>query len=276
LNNICTRRLYVDSPYGQVHVRESRPHGIQVNKAPLVCFHQSPLSGLQYKVFQEAMAKDRIVWCPDTPGFGGSDGPPSKVRISDYADTMHSVSESLCVGAGLEHNIDLFGSHTGSAISIDMAVRYPKVVRRAVLASVAHFNLLEKKIMTEKFGGEPPYFSDISFVSKLYSQTVLNGAPELSLERRLEFFAERLRSGLKAWYAPNAVMNYDTNKNLKNISSRCLVIVLDDMLAKNSRHAASLIPNVTMIEKLDIDHALAFDLHASEMSKTIRDFLNSA
>jgi pimeloyl-ACP methyl ester carboxylesterase len=276
LASISTRKTYIDSLYGQVHVRESRPKGVLTNKTPLICLHQSPLSGVQYKIFQEEMAKDRIVWCPDTPGFGGSDAPNEEVLISDYANVMHSVAESLCSASDLPHVVDLFAGHTGSAISIDMAVKYSKVIRKVVLSSVAHFSLTEKRIMTEKFGREPPYFSDPSFVSELYAKTVLNGLKKLSLERRLELFTARLRSGTKAWYAPNAVMNYDSTRNLKSLSNQCLVLVLDDMLKDNSLRAASLISDVTLIERLDIHHSLAFDVHAVEVANIIRDFLNNS
>ena len=64
-------------------------------------------------------------------------------------------------------------------------------------------------MMMERFGGPPAYFTDPDFVANSYRQSVLEGPAALEPERKLELFTERLRSGMKAWYAPEAVMSYD-------------------------------------------------------------------
>lgn len=272
---IQARRLYVDGPYGQVHVREAQPEGAPSNKTPLICFHQSPLSGIQYRPFQDEMAKDRTVWCPDTPGFGGSDAPPDVVTIADYANAMAAVLEQLGYGSGGHGRVDVFGGHTGSVIGTELAISRPDLVRKIVFPSYALFSDEQKTMMMQRFGGPPGYFSDPDFVSSTYKQTVLEGNSGLEPERRLELFTERLRSGMKAWYAPEAVMSYDAAGQLPKLMQSALFLVLDDMLAENTRRASTLAPAAVVVEATHIPHALAWDVHAVELAKSAREFLDS-
>jgi pimeloyl-ACP methyl ester carboxylesterase len=222
------------------------------------------------------MAKDRIVFCPDTPGFGGSDAPPDVVTVGDYAASMSIVLEGLGYGKAGAGPIDVFGGHTGSVIGIELAVTRPDLVRKIIYPSVALFSDEQKTMMMQRFGGPPAYFTDPDFVASSYKQTVLEGHPELDPERRLELFAERLRSGMKAWYAPEAVMSYDAHSQLQKITKPVLLLVLDDMLAENTRQAGTLLPNATIAEMTHIPHALAWDLHAEEIGQAVRRFLDAA
>lgn len=272
--SIQTRRLYVDGPYGQVHVREAVPRAAGSSKIPLICFHQSPMSGAQYRPFQDEMSTDRAVWCPDTPGFGGSDAPPDVVTIADYANAMAAVLEQLGYGAQGHGVVDVFGGHTGSVIGTELAITRPDLVRRIAFPSYALFSDDQKTMMMQRFGGPPGYFSDPDFVASSYKQTVLEGNPDLDPERRLELFAERMRSGMKAWYAPEAVMSYDAETRLKALEQPALFLVLDDMLADNTRQAATLASNATVVEATHIPHALAWDVHAAEIAKSVRAFFD--
>jgi pimeloyl-ACP methyl ester carboxylesterase len=82
LSTIKFRRAYADGPYGQIHYRYVVP--AIATKTPLVCLHASPLSGILYENWIEEMGKDRNSYAPDTPGYGGSDTPPSPVQIPDF------------------------------------------------------------------------------------------------------------------------------------------------------------------------------------------------
>lgn len=275
MSESVARRLYVDGPYGQVHVRMASPKAGESDKTPLICFHQSPMSGIQYRPFQDEMASDRIVWCPDTPGFGGSDAPSDVVTVGDYAKAMAAVIEALGYGESCRGPVDVFGGHTGSVIGTELAVTRPDLIRKIAFPSVALFSDEQKTMMMQRFGGPPAYFSDPDFVASSYKQTVLNGNPELDPERRLELFTERLRSGMKAWYAPEAVMRYDAARQLKKVQQPALVLVLDDMLAENTRLAGSLLPNSTVVEMTHVPHALAWDVHAEEIAKAVRAFYDA-
>ncbi|MEQ8509646.1 MAG: alpha/beta fold hydrolase [Rhodospirillaceae bacterium] len=271
---IEAKRLYVDGPYGQVHLRQANPLADKALNTPLICFHQSPMSGIQYRPFQDEMAADRVVYCPDTPGFGGSDTPPGVVTVGDYAKAMAVVLDSLGYGKGGAGPVDVFGGHTGSVIGTELAVTRPDLVRKIIFPSVALFSDEQKTMMMQRFGGPPAYFTDPDFVALSYKQTVLEGHVELDPERRLELFAERLRSGMKAWYAPEAVMSYDAYGQLQKVIQPALLLVLDDMLAENTRQAGALLPDATVVEMTHIPHALAWDMHAAEIGEVLRNFLD--
>jgi len=276
MSESVARRLYVDGPFGQVHLREASPGAAGAEKTPLICFRQSPMSGIQYRPFQDEMATDRVVWCPDTPGFGGSDAPPDVVTVGDYANAMAAVIEGLGYGANGKGPVDVFGGHTGSVIGTELAVSHPDMVRKIAYPSIALFSDEQKTMMMQRFGGPPEYFTDPDFVGATYKQTVLDGNAKLDPERRLELFTERLRSGMKAWYAPEAVMSYDAAGQLKKLTQPALVLVLDDMLAENTRLAGSLISDSTIVEMTHIPHALAWDVHAAEIAKAARTFFDTA
>ncbi len=275
MQNIAVRRGYADGPFGQVHFREAKPAQGASTPTPVVCFHQSPMSGLQYQPFQDELAKDRLVLCPDTPGFGGSDTPPGPVTITDYAAAMAEMLDSLGFGKDGQGPVDVFGGHTGSVIGTELAVIRPDLVRSIAYPSVALFSDEQKKMMLERFGGPPGYFTDPDFVASTYKQTVLDGRPEIPPERRLALFAERMRSGMQASYAPDAVMSYDAEGQLQKLTQPALILVLDDMLADNSRRAGTLIPNVEVREMAHIPHGTAWDVHAEELATAVRHFADA-
>src|SRR5262245_1008848 len=52
------KKAYADGLYGQIHYRYVRP--VNPTKAPLVCLHVSPLSGIVYDNWIVEMGKDRF------------------------------------------------------------------------------------------------------------------------------------------------------------------------------------------------------------------------
>ena len=96
---------------------------------PVVLLHESPRSSAAFIPMIEALAERFTVIAPDTPGYGGSDPLDlHRPQIADYADALEEVVDAL----GLER-LALFGRHTGAAIAIEFANRYPAQVswRRA-------------------------------------------------------------------------------------------------------------------------------------------------
>ena len=268
-----SKRFYLDSLFGQLHVRETRPNKEEFKpKRPVICFHQSPLSGTQYKVFQNELGRDRLVYCPDTPGFGGSDIPYDEVTISQYADSMLPLLEKLKEETTFD-SFDVLGGHTGSVIALEIALNKPDLINKIILPSIAFFSEEERKEIKNKFVNVPAYFSDPKFVSRIYSDTVLNSTTPISEDRKLELFAERLRSGLTAWYAPNAVTSYNSLEALKKTTHKVLIILLEDMLLDNSLRASKFIENCVIKDLRHISHTNAWDVDHKEIIQEIKMFL---
>jgi len=269
---VIVERRYVDGPYGQIHVVGARPQS-DSSKPPLVCFHQSPVSGAQYAIFQAEMAQDRVVLCPDTPGFGSSDPPPSVPSMADYAVALADGLTNLGFGSGKK--IDVLGFHTGSQICVEMAALFPNLVRRLVLSSLALMTEEERARNRAGFGGPRPLFSDPDYVGRYYAQQVLNGLDGVSMERRLELFAERMRPGSLSWYGPEAVFTHDTEDRLKEVSQPTLLYILRDTLSENTRRAASLVARATIKERMDIHGPAGWDSHPKIIASDVRSFLDA-
>ena len=99
----------------------------------------------------EALAERFTVIAPDTPGYGGSD--PLELhrpQIADYADALKEVVDAL----GLERAA-LFGRHTGAAIAIEYANRYPAQVSGVVLEGCPAFTPEEMEELVASY--LPPF-----------------------------------------------------------------------------------------------------------------------
>jgi pimeloyl-ACP methyl ester carboxylesterase len=129
------RRGFADLADRQVHYRRAG-----AGKPSLVMLHGSPGSSRQLAGLIEGLADGRTVLAPDTPGYGDSAMLPGTGRehpptIADFSAATLELLDVL----GLDQ-VDLYGSHTGGAIAIDLAVRAPERVRRLVVDGVGHFS----------------------------------------------------------------------------------------------------------------------------------------
>jgi pimeloyl-ACP methyl ester carboxylesterase len=78
----------------------------------------------------------RPVIAPDLPGFGDSDPLATMApTIADYAADIAAFTE----GMGLR-TVDVYGTHTGAAVAIELALAAPERVRRLVLDGVPLFD----------------------------------------------------------------------------------------------------------------------------------------
>lgn len=119
------RRGFADLAHGQTHYRSAGTGG----GLPLLALHASPGSSRQLVGFINAMAQERRVVAPDTPGNGDSvplsDQEP---KIADLAAAQLRFMDAI----GLD-KVDLYGSHTGAAIAIELALLAPDRVGKVVL-----------------------------------------------------------------------------------------------------------------------------------------------
>ncbi|MCC6007375.1 MAG: alpha/beta hydrolase [Rhodobacteraceae bacterium] len=120
-------RGFVDSGGYQVHFRRTGENG---QGTPLVLIHPSPGSSRQLEGLMGALAT-RGVAClaPDTAGNGDSE-PLAMPRpeIRDLADHAFAALDALIPGP-----FDLYGSHTGASIAMEIAIAQPQRVRRLVI-----------------------------------------------------------------------------------------------------------------------------------------------
>jgi pimeloyl-ACP methyl ester carboxylesterase len=131
---------YVELSAGLLHVRRAGTQG-----RPLLLF---PSGGGSAEIFApviQRLARTHQVVAVDYFGNGESDKPERAVSIETLAEDAKELADRL----GFD-SVDLWGSHTGALIAMELAVRHPSRVGRVVLegpvfiSSAFQADLLEK------------------------------------------------------------------------------------------------------------------------------------
>lgn len=110
---------YADTPQGRVHLRRAG------RGRPLLALQSAPGSS---KPLLHGLAPGWEVIAPDCLGNGESDKPDREVDIGVLAEDALAVADAL----GLD-SFDLWGTHTGALVALELTVRHPDRVGRAVL-----------------------------------------------------------------------------------------------------------------------------------------------
>ncbi len=244
-------RAYFESRYGQLHVHNAFPAGGGFDEAtPLLCFHQSPMSGRVFGPLMRLMGPGRSVYAPDTPGFGGSDAPPELPQILDYAAVMVDFIDSMRL-----RSVDLLGYHTGSAIAAEVAIARPTVVRRVVLIAIPVLTAEERAA----FASSPwpvPIQEDGSHLLKEWQRSLYWRGPGVTLEQLARGFAEKLHNGPQAWWGANAVMQYAAVERLPLITQPVLALRPKDDLWDATARARGLLGHARFVDLPDYGHGL--------------------
>jgi pimeloyl-ACP methyl ester carboxylesterase len=120
------RRSFADVGACQVHLRIAGPDSAR----PLVMIHPSPGSSRQLAGLMSALAAlgHRVV-APDTAGNGDSD--PLALPAPGIPDlAAHALAALDALGLD---RFDLYGSHTGASIAMELAIAQPGRVGRLVI-----------------------------------------------------------------------------------------------------------------------------------------------
>lgn len=126
------KRGFADIPGGQAHYRTCGSSDLPV----LVMFHGSPGSSFSLTPLMRHLAKGRRIIALDTAGNGDSTPlPQSQPEIRDFAEAHMQAIDAL----GLKE-YDLYGYHTGTAISTEIVIARPQCVRRIILEGVSVFS----------------------------------------------------------------------------------------------------------------------------------------
>ncbi len=134
------RRGFVAIAEGQVHYREA---GWQHGGVPLVMLHASPGSAKGLEPMLAAFGQHRHVLAPDTLGNGDSCAPAGGAPpMAYYAEALGRALAAL----GLAR-FDLYGSHTGANIAVELAIAAPGQVRRLILDGVSLYSAAERADM---------------------------------------------------------------------------------------------------------------------------------
>lgn len=114
---------HVETVRGRVHLRRAGGEG-----TPLLVLPTGGGSSEQFAPVITGLADGRQVFAIDYFGNGLSDRRDDDVEIGDLAEDAAAVVAAL----GFDR-VDVWGSHTGSLVGLELALRHPHRVRRLVL-----------------------------------------------------------------------------------------------------------------------------------------------
>ncbi len=159
MGGTAIKRGFVDVPHGQMHYRYAGDSG-----EALLVLHASPGSSRQQVKLIEDFAGKARVFAPDTPGNGDSDA------LSDQEPTIPELAAAVVAfldAVGLE-KVRIYGSHTGAAIAVELAILAPERVRALVLdgVSLMEGEELEEILATYAFPFEPDL--DGAYLARLF------------------------------------------------------------------------------------------------------------
>ncbi len=246
------RRAYTECRFGQLHYVMA---GTGIDKPVLVLLHQNPSTILEYRFLIEAMAADRTVIAFDTPGYGMSDPPPEPLSIAGYAAAFEDGLAAL----GISGPVDVYGFHTGTYLSVELALANPARVGRLALTGIPCRTPAERAERLASARATPPPTEDgaeiIDRLRGLWDFCVTQRHAGIPIQRAAEVFADRAKPLDRYWWAYNGVWSYDPETRLPLVTQPVLLAQPNEAITPQSLEAIRLFPNrtVTMLPNLTRD-----------------------
>ena len=240
------RKSYVDTAYGQVHIRAAGPSKTGAKGLPLVLFHPNPYSSAYYDTVLPYLGEDRQTIAMDTPGYGGSDRPAQPLLMSEIAVRMGAALDAI--GFSTREPVAVGGYHTGAYIASELAVVRPDLVSTVILIGVPYWDDEKREENRIRLLVDKPIPEDGSHLSEKWQFSVLNRNPVVPVSRAQELFTESLRAGRTVWWAYHAVVNYDPDVQLPRIEQPVLVLNTHGSLQNETRAIVPLLANPTLVE----------------------------
>lgn len=250
-------RGYSETSFGQVHLRVS---GAMSGRPPLLAFHSAPGSAEPIEPLLLDLGRDRMVVAPDFLGNGDSDkpGPDTPVDIAMLAAVMLEVMDALALDV-----VDLWGTHTGGLIAMEIALARPQQVGAMILDAVPLLDPEQTADILEKY--LPPIVPDphgTHLVSAWHMRrdmflywpwyerrgVTVRGMPLPDAETFHAWTLGLLRSGTTYDRSYRAAFEYPTKERLPAVRVRTLLCSgPTDMLAGGLEAARSLCSDAVTI-----------------------------
>jgi pimeloyl-ACP methyl ester carboxylesterase len=266
---VRVRRAYFECRFGQLHVRTALPtSGGFDEHTTLLCLHQSPRSGRVFEKFLPAIARDRSVYAPDTPGHGESDPPPHKPAIADYADAIADFLDSMRF-----RQLDVLGHQSGALIAAELGILRPGQVRRLVLVSVPALNAEEREAVNGKSSPAPPA-EDGAHLLREWQRQLQGRSAGVTLEECTAALAERLQSGTGGGWGMSAAQHYAASERLPLLRQPTLILRPKDEFWDAGQRARQLIRGARLVD-LPEHGASIFAAAPDLIARHAREFLNA-
>jgi len=278
MNPVKLKRRFADVGALQVHYRE----GGTGDATPLVMIHASPGASRQVAPLAALLANGRRVVAPDTAGNGDSDALPDLTpAIPDLAAHARAAIDKIVDG-----KIDLYGSHTGASIAMEIALAAPDKVRRLVIDGMGLYAADEQSDVLRNYAREIAPDLEGTHLLKVwhfcrdqylfwpyYNRTaegrLPNGLPDA--EEFHDFVVEVLKAMRTYHRSYRAAFRHPKRDRLVKLNLPVLVLTSpSDMLDSYAAEVASLIPGA---QRASTPRWGAPDFHAGTAA-TIAEFLD--
>ena len=275
------RRGFFDTAYGQIHYRRA---GASLGRPALAMIHQSPGSSKQLESLIAPLAESRTVIAPDTAGNGDSTPLPlTQPDIFALADAAWTALDAL-----LPEPFDLYGSHTGASIAMEIAIAHPGRVRRLVIDGIGLYAAGEQSEYLQTYAREIAPDLEATHLLKVwhfcrdqylfwpyYNRTAEgrlgNGLPDA--ESFHDFVVEVLKAMRSYHQSYRAAFRHPKRDRLPLLRVPCLLVCSpSDMLHGSFAEAAALVPGA---ERADLPPWSDPD-YAAGAAGTIAAFLDRA
>jgi pimeloyl-ACP methyl ester carboxylesterase len=263
-------RGYTRCRFGLLHYRKAGPIG-PVGGPPLILLHQNPSSSLEYAKFAAEMAKDRLVVAFDTPGYGMSDRPLEPPGLEGYAAAFAEGLDNM--GLGKDQTLDVFGFHTGTYLSVELALLRPDLIGRMILSGIP-FRPADQRATRLEAALNPAVLTEdgkdvVGYQKKMWDFTVGGRHPDTPLDQVIEIYIERLRPMHRTAWPYIGVWSYEPEKRLPMVKQPVLVLQPHEPLLDHSRNAAALMPGAKLVEFPHLDKDV-FEWGVDDFAREIR------
>jgi len=259
------RKTYIDGRFGQMHLRLAGDTALP--KRPLMCFHLSPVSGIIYETWIDAMGRDRLALAPDTPGYGMSDAPKTPPAIADYAAAMGDVADALKIS-----EFDVMGYHTGSKIAVEIARQRPGQVKHLILMSAPIYtedDLKHQRVVNSI----PEVDAEGAFLVEAWKLLVQYQDKRATLKDTMKQFPDHLRGGDKRGWGHRAAFSYTYPETIPDVSAPILVFNPEDDLFAYTKRITPYLKNGRVKALPGWSHQL-LDFSTGDMAAMARAFLD--
>lgn len=235
---------------GAVHLRYLAARDAE-RRPPLLCLHPAPYSGIYFTTVMPLLNAGRAIIAPDYPGYGGSTPPPAPPSVGDYASAILDVIDDMSI-----ESADVVGFHTGCLVGCEMALLDSATIRRLVLIDIPFFAGDERVDLLARTTQPRGFDADPDGLASEWDSTVTQRLDSMPFARAFELFVESLRAGNRSHWGFHAAFTYLADQRFPNVTTPTHVIATRSRLLEPTRQAAVVLPNATLVERLDIERAV--------------------
>jgi pimeloyl-ACP methyl ester carboxylesterase len=242
-----------------LNVGERQAHYLRAGDGPVVVLlHPAPLSARILEPLVAELAKDYTAIAFDRPGFGFADLLDlEQPEIADYADAVIEDLDAL----GVERCV-LYGTATGSIVSLELARRHPERVQSLILESLPIVTDEEREYLLTQYaprwqpdwtGMHVPYIWTVGYQLHVFwpwsrwDRAGRRDADMPPIDEVQQGVVDLFRIGPEGHLAYNAVWRYHPLEALHELEPETSILAREDNVLYEHLKRLPDRPNITVV-----------------------------